>query len=188
MELFSEAVVFAARAHDGMRRKANTIPYILHPMEAAQIAATMTDDQEILAAAVLHDTVEDAFVSAEEIEEKFGARVKMLVLSETENKREEISAEQSWQIRKQEALDLLSTCTDRSVKILYVADKLSNLRSISREYAVRGDTLWENFHQKDVKMHHWYYRSIAQATRELSDTFAWQEFDRLIDAFFLERK
>ena len=54
MELASEAIAFAVKAHDGMRRKKSSVPYILHPMEAAVIVGTMTDDQNVIAAAVLH--------------------------------------------------------------------------------------------------------------------------------------
>ena len=58
-ELLNRAILFAVRAHDGQRRKGGNIPYILHPLEAAAIAATLTEDEEVLAAAVLHDVVED---------------------------------------------------------------------------------------------------------------------------------
>ena len=52
MELISEAIAFAVKAHDGMRRKNGEAPYILHPLEAAVIVGTMTDDQEIISSAV----------------------------------------------------------------------------------------------------------------------------------------
>ena len=51
MELVSEAIAFAVKAHDGMRRKKSEAPYILHPMEAATIVGTMSDDQNLIAAA-----------------------------------------------------------------------------------------------------------------------------------------
>ena len=93
MELVSEAISFAVKAHDGMRRKKSKSPYILHPMEAAVIVGTMTDDQDLIAAAALHDVVEDTDVTIKEIEEKFGARVKELVSAETENKRPDLPPE-----------------------------------------------------------------------------------------------
>ena len=68
MELVSEAIAFAVKAHDGMRRKKSEAPYILHPMEAAVIVGTMTDDQNLIAAAALHDVVEDADITIDEIE------------------------------------------------------------------------------------------------------------------------
>ena len=107
MELVSEAVAFAVKAHDGMRRKKSTAPYILHPMEAAGIVGTMTDDQSIIAAAALHDVVEDAGVSIEEVGEKFGERVKELVGSETEDKRADLPPTDTWRIRKEESLEVL---------------------------------------------------------------------------------
>ncbi|MBR4304329.1 MAG: HD domain-containing protein, partial [Clostridia bacterium] len=57
MELVTEALIFAAKAHDGMRRKKSESPYIMHPMEAAVIVSSMTDDQDLIAAAILHDVV-----------------------------------------------------------------------------------------------------------------------------------
>ena len=89
-DLVSKAIVFSTKAHDGMRRRNGEIPYILHPMEVAAIVGTMTGNQEVIAAGLLHDVVEDAGISIEEIGENFGARVMELVASETENKREEL--------------------------------------------------------------------------------------------------
>ena len=57
MTLLDEAIRFAVQAHSGQPRKGTNMPYILHPLEAAAIVATMTDDLEIIAAAVLHDLV-----------------------------------------------------------------------------------------------------------------------------------
>ncbi len=184
MNLFEEAAAFALHAHQGMVRKAGNQPYILHPMEAAVIAGTITDDQEILAAAVLHDVVEDAGITLVEIQKKFGERVMELVASETEYKRVYLPAADSWQIRKNEALELLRATDDIGVKILYLGDKLSNLRSIYRGVKSQGEAYWQHFNQKDPQKHYWYYRSIADATRDLSESTAWQEFDSLIQRTF----
>ena len=53
-DLLADAVAFAARAHASQCRKGTKLPYIVHPMEAAAICASFTDDVEVLAAAVLH--------------------------------------------------------------------------------------------------------------------------------------
>ncbi len=82
-----KAIIFAHRAHSRQLRKGTNTPYILHPMEAAAIVATMTDDPEIIPVAVLHDPIEDAGISPDEIAAKFGARVANLVHEETEDKR-----------------------------------------------------------------------------------------------------
>ena len=75
MSLFDDAARFAVDAHAGMLRKGDAIPYVLHPFEVASIAATITTDEEVLAAALLHDTVEDADASLDRIRELFGDRV-----------------------------------------------------------------------------------------------------------------
>ena len=186
MELVSRAVVFATQAHDGMRRKKDDIPYILHPMEAAAIAGSLTSDENVIAAALLHDVVEDTPVTIEEVEENFGHRVAELVAAETEDKRRDIPADQSWCIRKEEAIALLRNTKDIGVKIIFLGDKLSNMRSIYRQWMRRGDDVWQDFNQKDPAMHRWYYRSIAEAVSEFKDTFAWKEFDELIRIVFGE--
>ena len=70
-DIFEEAVIFALKAHKGMKRKYKELPFIIHPFESVSIVSTMTTDLEVLAATVLHDTVEDANVTLEDIEKKF---------------------------------------------------------------------------------------------------------------------
>ena len=184
MELVSEAIAFAVKAHDGMRRKKSESPYILHPMEAAVIVGTMSEDQNLIAAAALHDVVEDAGVTIEEIEERFGRRVRELVASETEDKRAELPPSDTWRIRKEESLRVLKNTDDVAVLMVWLGDKLSNMRSIYRDWRVEGDAMWQRFNQKDVKEQAWYYRSIVKFTERLSDTSAWLEYKTLTELVF----
>ena len=183
-DLVSEAIAFSTMAHDGMRRRKSSVPYILHPMEAGVIIGTITDKQEVIAAGILHDVVEDAGISIEEIGEKFGARVMELVASETENKREELPPEDTWRIRKEETLERLRTANDIDVMILWIGDKLSNIRAIYRDYLIEGNAVWNKFHQSDVNVQAWYYRSILKYTEQLSDTLAWIEYKTLVEKLF----
>ena len=184
MELVSEAVAFAVKAHDGMRRKKSDLPYILHPMEAAVIVGTLTDDQNIIAAAALHDVVEDANITIEEIEEKFGRRVRELVEAETEDKRADLPPESTWQIRKEESLNILKNTNDIGVLMLWLGDKLANMRSIYRDFKVEGNNMWQRFNQKDPNLQAWYYRSIVKLTSRLSETSAWLEYKTLTEIVF----
>ena len=184
MELVSEAIVFAVKAHDGMRRKKGNSPYILHPMEAAVIVGTMTDDQSLIAAAALHDVVEDADISMEEIEERFGARVRELVQSETEDKRADLPPTETWRVRKEESLTVLKNTEDIGVLMVWLGDKLANMRAIYRDFKVEGNAMWQRFNQKDVAEQAWYYRSIASLTERLSDTSAWLEYKTLTELVF----
>ena len=184
MELVSEAIAFAVIAHDGMRRKKSEAPYILHPMEAAVIVGTMTNDQNLIAAAALHDVVEDASVTIDEVETKFGKRVRELVESETEDKRSELPPSETWRIRKEESLSVLKNTEDIGVLIVWIGDKLANMRSIYRDWKVEGDAMWQRFHQKDVSEQAWYYRSIVKLTERLSNTSAWLEYKTLTEIVF----
>ena len=184
MTLLDEVIIFATRAHSGQLRKGTQTPYILHPLEAAAIVASMTDDLEIIIAAVLHDTLEDAHISVWEIAEIFGTRVAELVNSETENKREDLPAADTWLTRKQETIEHLSNEKDIAVKMIALADKLSNIRAIYRDHLAIGDDLWERFNQHDPQMHAWYYRAIADATAELEHYPTWQEYSQLVAKVF----
>ena len=116
MTIFDEAIKLAVSAHSGQTRKTDSTPYILHPMEAAAIAGSITDDLDVLAAAVLHDAVEDTGVSVDEIASKFGNRVAELVDAETEDKRDGRPPEETWKARKEESLKRLAESKDRDVK------------------------------------------------------------------------
>ena len=138
MTIFDEAIKPAVSAHSGQTRKTDTTPYILHPMEVAAIVGTMTDDLDVLAAAVLHDAVEDTAVSVDEIGSKLGERVAELVEAETEDKRDGRDPEDTWKARKEESLKVLAESGDRDVKILWLGDKLANLSAIQRAWSRKG--------------------------------------------------
>ena len=185
-QLLDRAIVFAVKAHAGTERRGKGFPYIVHPMEAMEIVATMTPDQELLAAAALHDTVEDTDVTIEQIRAEFGERVASLVEAESDVMVEGVREEDSWHQRKQAAIDRLARAP-REAKMVALGDKLSNMRAIARDYAMQGDKLWSLFHASDPKDHEWHYRGLADSLRELSDTFAFKEFESLINQVFSPR-
>lgn len=186
MTVFDEAICFAAAAHQGQQRKRNPSPYILHPMEAAVICGTISSDPEILAAAMLHDTVEDCGISLRELEDRFGPRVAALVASETENKRHELPPAETWRLRKEESLAVLARAQDPGVRILWLGDKLANLRSLRRAWKTCGNAVWDAFNQKDPAQQAWYYRRIRDLLRGLRNTTAWQELDFYVREIFAE--
>ena len=184
MNKVTKAIEFAARAHDGMIRKKDKTPYILHPLETAVIVGSMTDDRDVICAAVLHDVVEDTSITIEEIEEIFGPRVRKLVDSETEDKRADLPPEDTWRIRKEESLEELKNCGDAAVLMLWLGDKLSNMRSFYRIWKTEGDKMWQSFNQKDPVQQKWYYCKIAELTSELKEFSAWQEYNELVKIVF----
>lgn len=181
--VLDRALIFAVKAHSGTERRGKGYPYIVHPLEAVEIVSTMTADQELLAAAALHDTVEDTDVTVEQLRAEFGDRIADLVADESDEMPAGVSEEDSWHSRKQAAIDRLSRAS-REAKMVALGDKLSNMRAIARDYAVQGDALWNLFHAKDPKDHAWHYHGLADALRELDDTFAFREFEGLIKQVF----
>ena len=183
--LLDEAIAFAAKCHAGQVRKGSKTPYILHPLEAASICATFTDDVEVLSAAVLHDVVEDTEATVEDVEKRFGDRVAMLVAGESENKREGMPAAETWKIRKEETIEHLKAAEDPGVRMVCLGDKLSNIRAIQRDYDRLGDEVWQRFNQKDPKEHAWYYKALAEAMKDdLGHTAAWIEYNQRVHSVF----
>ena len=181
---FNEAVKFATDQHAGQLRKMTHTPYILHPMEVAAIIATMTADEDVMIAGLLHDTIEDCDTDPRLIKEKFGARVSALVQSETEDKLSDRPPAETWQQRKEESLLFLEHTKERDVKILWLADKLSNIRSFYRGYLKEGDAVFSGLHQKDPAMQGWYYKTIAGMLTELSEYPAYKEYVELVSKIF----
>jgi myo-inositol-1(or 4)-monophosphatase len=178
-----KAITFAIDKHAGQVRKGSAIPFITHPLEALSIAAEITNDPEILAATVLHDVVEDTPVEIEEIREFFGERVASLVAAESEDKMLEISPSESWKARKEAHLEVMKS-VPHEAKIIVLADKLANMRSLYRDMQREGEAVWERFNHKDKRQHEWYHRSIVQITSALSDSYAYKEYCWLIDKVF----
>lgn len=182
MTLLTEAIAFAAGAHDGVTRKGSRVPYIVHPMETVAIAASITDDEEVLAAAALHDVMEDCGVSEQTLCERFGARVAALVAYDSQAQMGDPC--RSWNERKREALRRMAL-GGRDARIIALCDKLSNMRAIHRDYLRDGEALFFRFHQHDKQRHAWYYRScVALLQGELGDSEAWRELSARVDSIF----
>ena len=68
--------------------------------------------------------------------------------------------------------------------MVWLGDKLANMRSIYRDFKVEGEAMWQRFNQKDVNEQAWYYRSIAELTERLGHTSAWLEYKTLTELVF----
>lgn len=185
MKLIDKAVVYAARAHSGTVRRGSGQPYIFHPLEVMSIASLMTLDVDILCAAILHDTVEDTDTTLEDIKREFNDRIALFVSYESENKREDMSKEDSWYIRKKETIDIINNCKEIGVKIVCLSDKVSNLRSFKLlKYQFGLEHMFDQFNQKDPKMHFWYYKSLRDGMKELANEPVYMEYCDLIKQIF----
>lgn len=184
-KLLNEAIRFCVDRHGKQGfRKLEKIPYVMHPLEVSTIVTSMTDNEEVMIAGLLHDVVEDTNTSIEEVREKFGDYVAFLVASETEDKMRYKSAESSWLERKLISLKELAESTDINVKILWLSDKLANARSLLRAYEKLGDEAFNAFNNKNKEEHKHYYYAILEHTKELSGYRAWKEFKECLDIIF----
>ena len=180
VDALHRAIRFAEAAHRGQKRKGSNVDYITHPMGVLQLLTEMGASRELQIAGVLHDTVEDTDVTLQEIRDAFGDRVATLVGSHTEDK------SKPWRARKQATIDELKT-TERDVKLLIMADKVSNLRSMLWDYAQLGETLWDRFNAPKADQA-WVNSRIQDALYELQFDEAaapvyWEMVDLYKDLF-----
>ncbi|MCR5475228.1 MAG: HD domain-containing protein [Lachnospiraceae bacterium] len=182
MNAVEEAIVYATVMHQGKVRKFGDTSYILHPLEVAQILSTLTDDEEVVTAGILHDIVEESDGTLAEIEKRFGKRVADLVSTDSENEYPGEERSATWRQRKEETLQTLKASTDIGVKMLWLADKLANIRSLARMYSEIGEDMWHRFNETDPEKQCWYYKSVAEMIElSLNKTGAFKELIKHIN-------
>jgi myo-inositol-1(or 4)-monophosphatase len=174
--LIDKAIAFATEAHKGQFRKGTTRPFILHPLEVGKIVASMTEDKEVICAAILHDTIEDCEgITEQMICREFSPRVADLVLQESEDK------SKTWMERKSATIEHLKVAP-KEIQMIGLADKLSNMRDIARDYPECGEELWKRFRMKDKHIIGWYYKSVRDSLEaSMKDTAAYREYSALIE-------
>lgn len=167
--LLERAMRIAADAHRHHHRKGSDLPYITHPASVALLLlrAGIADD-EILAAALLHDVVEDTDCSLSELAEQFPAHVVSLVAAVTERKLDHDGRKRSWQERKEEHLRQIAA-ESWEARAIVLADKLHNLGTMLLDLQ-SGHDLWARFNAPRERLV-WYYREMVLAT--------WQQDPRL---------
>lgn len=127
------ALEFAADRHTGQRRDADRAPFILHPLEVAQLLSNCDYPDDVVASGVLHDVIEDAGVGRPELELRFGARVAELVSAVSEP-----SPDGSYRERKARLREAVAEADPDAIAI-YAADKVAKLRELRMTLATRPD-------------------------------------------------
>ena len=177
--MIEKAIEFATKAHAGQFRKGTKRPYIVHPLEVGDIVASMTKDEEVICAAILHDTIEDCEgITEKMLAEVFSERVASIVAQESEDK------SKTWVERKQATINHIAAAP-REVQMVGLADKLSNMRDIDRDYPVEKENLWNRFRMKDKETIGWYYKGVRDALEErFTGVQAYEEYRKLIQKNF----
>ncbi len=173
--IVSRALVYAVRAHQNQRRKGTDIPYIVHPVGAALSLASVGAGADVVAAGLLHDTVEDTGVTLADLRADFGPRVAAIVEACSESDKS-----WPWLRRKQHTIDRLRTAP-LEVKLVAAADKLDNLRAIRADWAAIGDAVWERFKQ-GKELQSWYYREVSASLNAGSHGLAEHPMGRALAA------
>jgi GTP diphosphokinase / guanosine-3',5'-bis(diphosphate) 3'-diphosphatase len=130
-ELLNRAYVYAMRAH-GEQRRASGDPYISHPLEVAAILTDLKLDDATIAAALLHDTIEDTDATRAEIDRVFGHEIGLLVEGLTKLKRLELVSKEAKQAENLRKL-LLAVADDVRVLLIKLADRLHNMRTLGHQ-------------------------------------------------------
>ena len=139
-----KAYDFAAKMHADQKRRSGE-PYIIHPTQVANILAQMKMDEETLAAAFLHDVVEDTDTTLQQLKEMFGAKVAMLVDGVTKLGKIEYISKEERQIENYRKM-FLAMAQDIRVVIIKLADRLHNMRTmkympVHKQQSISKETL-----------------------------------------------
>jgi len=137
------AIRKASALHDGQTRKGkDAIPYISHLFSVAAILSNYTEDEDIIIAGLLHDSIEDTDYTEKKLKKEFGNDVATIVMGVTELKKKD-EVELLWKERKKSYLDLLREVSEQSLMVA-AADKIHNLQSVIYERKTTGETFWSN--------------------------------------------
>jgi (p)ppGpp synthase/HD superfamily hydrolase len=178
-QIIFKAAKTAALLHKSQLRKDGT-PYIEHPISVAQIVGQYTKDPEVIAAALLHDVLEDVsktIYSQEQFIKNFGKNIHRMVVDMSDKLDPISDAEESatWKERKLKKINQAENF-DADTLLIFCADKIHNCYDFIRIIEIDGPDFWKTFHtSREEEL--WYYESCLSIVRknmpgELADEFA----------------
>lgn len=165
-ERIEKAIVRATVLHRSQKRKISGAPYIVHPYAVAFLLAHYVEDEDIIIAGLLHDTLEDVPAYTEDmLREEFGDRVCAIVKEVTEDytqaeKEDHSIRGHTWRARKEQYLANLANDSKEAL-LVATADKIHNMRDAVDEYRTYGTDIWEKF-RRDAKNMVWFYSEAAR--------------------------
>ena len=171
--LIDSAIEVAAKAHRNQARRGTDIPYITHPFAVGILLSQVDCSDEVIAAGILHDTVEDTAITLEFIRENFGEKVASIVKGCSEPDKS-----LPWEERKNHTIESLETAS-MEVRLVVCADKLHNIRTIASDYNKIGDEVWERFKRGKEKQE-WYYRNLIESLNTKSENKSYLELFKLL--------
>jgi len=173
-----EAIQLAMKAHAKQVRKLDGDIYAAHPIEVGIMLSIADANEDVIIAGILHDTVEDTDVTLADIKAQFGDRVEELVRGCSEPDKSK-----SWKERKMQMLTFVNNGADFETKMIILADKLSNIRSIYRNLETMENCLWDKFNA-GYEEQKWYLTEMCKALDDLSNLAMHEEYCRYVKLVF----
>lgn len=187
------ALSMAYNAHKNQIRKGSDIPYIVHPVEVAVILINNGASEDQITAGILHDTLEDTDLTIEEIKDNFGENVARLVVGASEPSKIGLSDKMAiceekatWKERKVHTIQYLSEASE-DIQLICCADKLSNIRSMKKDYDNIGNELWKRFNAS-CEEQKWYYEGLVKSLKGIYFFEAYKEFVNLVNDLFTSKE
>ncbi|OIK16836.1 phosphohydrolase [Bacillus sp. MUM 116] len=177
MDVVEKSLQIAGKAHEGQYRKLTDIPYIIHPVAVGMLLMKEGFAEDIVAAGILHDTVEDTDLTLEDIKQEFGEKIAEIVAGCSEPDKS-----LSWEKRKEHTIEFLKTAS-KEIRAVACADKLYNIRSIRYDYEQIGDEVWKRFNRGKEKQK-WYYTNVVESLGYQGDFSLLEELRKEVDLLF----
>ncbi|WP_392486830.1 HD domain-containing protein [Haloimpatiens sp. FM7315] len=177
------AIETALKAHENKKRVGTDIPYAVHPIEVGVILAKNKMDDDTVVAGIIHDAVEQEYLSLEEVEEIFGFKVKRIV--EKVYIADKYKKGEDYKVRKKRTLDYLREEASPEFKFVTCADRLSNIKMMEDEYKTVGEKLWERY-EEGYANRKWYYQSLIVSLSQISNYDMYDEFVKRVQRLFGE--
>ena len=157
-----EAVIKATILHYSQKRKTRDVPFIIHPYSVALILTRYTNDENIIAAGLLHDVLEDVpDYTFEDLKRDFGDKIAQIVKEVSEDKEGGESLDEkkyTWKKRKEGYLETLRKANQEALMVS-CADKIHNLTSLIEDYESLGESVWNKFNASRNETS-WFYESV----------------------------
>ncbi len=193
MQIIIEALEYATEHHKSMFRKETKIPYMSHLLNVCKLLAERDCEEPVLAAALLHDIVEDTGVTIKEVETKFGKEIASLVAAATEPyklDKLEFNETETWRERKEHTIQFIKEKASLNQALIILADKTDNISSIASDYKRIGPKIWERFNAKEPEQRWYFYSLLAAFTSARHNSKAYDElvevFEKKVNKVFIQ--
>ncbi|HOX14568.1 MAG TPA: HD domain-containing protein [Smithellaceae bacterium] len=173
MNIIEKATRIAVKVHEGQRRKADDLPFIVHPFMVALKLAKYNFPDRVIAAALAHDILEESKYPEEELRGELGDEVAEIVKAVTNENNPD------WEDKKKKYVESVRKSSE-DAKAVSVADKIHNLESLLIAYAEQGPAIWEKFNVgKEQKM--WFENKVLKMLKDTWQHPLIEEYEHLLE-------